>query len=291
VETFLRRHGVRIAYEITGVGEPTLAFLPAWAITTRRAWSAQVAALAPDHRVIAYDGRGSGGSDRPTDPSAYEMTELVADAVAVLEAAAGRPAVLVGNSLGGLVGYLLAAQRPDLVAGLVLVGGSVDLDSDVISPMQRAAAGFDRPPASGPEQDGWWRFNRQVWATDYKGFVGWFVGTALGPEATDGDRADGVADGLDVGPEVLTATVGPRYRRPPAEQASLLRGLAERIACPVLVVNGDRDEIVPPAWGTSVARRLVARHAVLPGAGHCPHVTRPAETAALIRGFLAEVRS
>jgi pimeloyl-ACP methyl ester carboxylesterase len=155
--------------------------------------------------------------------------------------------------------------------------------------MQRAAAGFDRAPVPGP--DGWWRFNRQVWATDYKGFVDWFVGTALGPEATAETHADGVADGLDVGPEVLTATVGPRFRRPPADQASLLRDLAERIACPVLVVDGDRDEVVPPAWGRSVARRLVARHAVLPGAGHCPHVTRPADVAALIRGFLAEVRS
>jgi pimeloyl-ACP methyl ester carboxylesterase len=286
----VNRSGIRIGYEVAGVAEPTVAFLPAWGIANRRMWAAQVAALAPQHRTIAYDGRGTGGSDRPTDPAAYDVAELVADAVAVLEATASGRAVVVGNSLGGLVGFLLAVQRPDLVAGLVLIGGSVDFDGATPSALQRAALAFDDVVTTGGA-DGWWRYNRHEWAGDFRGFVRWFVDTALGAEATDEARADGLAAGLDVGAEVLAASVAARSRRHPAAQAELLRGLAGRVACPVLVVTGDQDAVVPPAWGAEQARVLGARHVVLRGAGHCPHVTRPTQTADVLSAFLAEVAS
>ena len=284
----VNRSGIRIGYEVAGGGEPAAAFLPAWGITDRRMWAAQVAALAPHHRTIAYDGRGTGESDRPTDPAAYDVAELVADAVAVLEATASGRAVVVGSSLGGLVGFLLAAQRPDLVAGLVLIGGSVDFDGTAPSSLQRAAAAFDDVVATGGA-DGWWRYNRHEWAGDFPGFVRWFVDTALGAEATDEARADGLAGGLAAGAELLAASVAARSRRHPAAQAELLRGLAGRIACPVLVVTGDHDAVVPPAWGAEQARVLRARHVVFRGAGHCPHVTRPIQTADVLSAFLAEV--
>jgi pimeloyl-ACP methyl ester carboxylesterase len=282
------RSGIRIAYGVAGAGEPPVAFLPAWGIADRRMWAAQVAALAPEHRTIAYDGRGTGDSDRPTDPAAYDLPTLVADAAAVLDATAARPAAVVGNSLGGLIGFLLATHRPDLVAGLVLIGGLVDLDGTVPSPLQRAAATFDDVVTTGGA-DGWWRYNRHEWAGDYPGFVRWFVDTALGGEATDEARADGVAAGLDAGAEVLAASAAARSRRPPAAQAAMLRGVAGRIACPVLVVTGDRDAVVPPAWGAVQAGKLRARHVVLRGAGHCPHVTRPAQTAGVLSAFVEEV--
>jgi pimeloyl-ACP methyl ester carboxylesterase len=283
------RSGVRIAYEVAGAGEPPVAFLPAWGIADRRMWAAQVEALAPEHRTVAYDSRGTGDSDRPADPAAYDVPTLVGDAAALLDATAPRPAVVVGNSLGGLVGFLLATQRPDLVAGLVLIGGLVDLDGTTPSPLQRAAAAFDDVVTTGGA-DGWWRYNRHEWAGDFPGFVRWFVDTALGAEATDEARADGLAGGLATGAEVL-ASMAARSRRPQADRAALLRGLAGRVACPVLVVTGDHDAVVPPAWGAAQARVLGARHVVLRGAGHCPHVTRAAETTAALSAFLKEISS
>ena len=283
------RSGIRIVYEVAGAGDPPVAFLPAWGIADRRMWAAQVAALAPRHRTIAYDGRGTGGSDRPTDPAAYEVAALVGDAAAVLEAAAARPAVVVGNSLGALLGFLMTAQRPDLVAGLVLIGGLVDVDGTTPSPLQRAAAAFDDVVTTG-DPDGWWRYNRHEWAGDFPGFVRWFVDTALGAEATDEARADGLAGGLDAGAEVL-ASMAARSRRPQADRAAMLRGLAGRVECPVLVITGDHDAVVPPAWGAAQARVLGARHVVLRGAGHCPHVTRPAVVADLLSAFVEEIAS
>lgn len=74
--------------------------------------------LTPQWSVIALDHRGHGKSSRM--PGSYLVPDYVADAVAVLEAIADRPALLYGHSLGALVAVGVAAARPDLVKGIVL---------------------------------------------------------------------------------------------------------------------------------------------------------------------------
>jgi pimeloyl-ACP methyl ester carboxylesterase len=280
------RNGIRIGYEVAGAGAHTVLLLPAWMITNRRMWTAQVAGLASAARLIAYDARGSGESDRPTDPAAYDVKELVADTIAVLDATRTERAVMVGNSLGGLIAFLVAAQRPDRVAGLVLIGASVDLAGAVASPLQVALTRFEEEL---PDTEGWARYNRHAWRCDYPGFVRWFVDTALGAEAAEDARAEGLEQGLDTTAEVLAATVAWRHRRGSADRAAMLRGLSERITCPVLVVHGDRDQINPPAWSDVLAVALRATYVTLPGAGHCPQITRAAEVTDLISAFLREL--
>jgi pimeloyl-ACP methyl ester carboxylesterase len=116
--------------------------------------------------------------------------------------------------------------------------------------------------------------------------VDWFVATSLGPEGSAEARADGLAWGLDATPDVLAASIARRRGPDPAR----LRALAGQITAPVLVINGDRDEICPPAWSRELAAVLGARHAELAGAGHCPHVTRPAVVAGLLTSFAEELR-
>jgi pimeloyl-ACP methyl ester carboxylesterase len=275
-----KRDGIRLAYEVNGTGDPTIVLLPAWMVTNRRMWAAQVTALSASFRVVTYDARGSGESDRPLDPAAYAPEELVADLLTVLDTTGTDEALLVGNSLGGLVALLAAARHPDRVTGLALIGPTVDVTGTTPSALQLATARFDTEVEPG---DGWARYNRHAWERDYPGFVDWFVGTALGPEGTAGQRAAGIAAGLDNTPEVLAATVKSRV-----EKASGLRAVAAVVRCPALVLTGDRDAICPPEWGRALARRLGARHVELPGAGHCPHVTRAATTAALIAEFARE---
>ncbi|MCW6007167.1 alpha/beta hydrolase [Micromonospora sp. CPCC 205371] len=282
----VRRGGVRIAYEVAGSG-PTVLLLPAWMISNRRMWSAQVAGLCGGARVVTYDARGSGESDRPADPAAYDVAELVADTFAVLDATGTDRAVLVGNSLGGLLAFLAAAQQPERVAGLVLIAPSVDLTGGPESPMQRAAARFDEQL---PEGDGWARYNRHAWQRDFPGFVRWFVETALGAEASAEVRAEGLAQGLDATAEVLAATVAARGQQRASDRAAMLRGLVDRITCPVLVVHGTDDAVNPPAWSEVLAVALRAEHVPLVGAGHCPQVTRGAEVTDLIAGFVQGLR-
>lgn len=282
----VERDGVGIAYEHVGEGAPTLLFLPAWMITDSRLWAAQRDGLADRFRCLSFDARGSGRSDRPAEPSQYQVDELVADALAVLDTAGADRAVLVGNSLGGLVAYLTAALRPDRVAGLVLISATVDLVGDEHAPLARAIAAFDEEPSG---DDGWARYNRHAWLRDYPGFARWFVGTALGEEATAEAREDGVRMALDVTPDVLAAGITARSGLPAAEQAAKLRAAAGRITCPVLVIHGDRDAVVPPAWSAALAATLDTVVTRLPDAGHCPQVTRAAEVNALISDFASGI--
>ena len=82
----VERNGVRIYYEVHGDGVPTVLLMPSWSIVHSRMWKAQIPYLARHYRVIAFDGRGNGKSDRPKGAEAYRAEEYVADAVAVLDA-------------------------------------------------------------------------------------------------------------------------------------------------------------------------------------------------------------
>jgi pimeloyl-ACP methyl ester carboxylesterase len=81
-------------------------------------WAWLVPHLAAEHRVVRLDFRGHGRSGRT--PGAYSFPGYVADATAICEHVLGRPAVLVGHSLGGGTAAGLAQLRPDLVRGVVL---------------------------------------------------------------------------------------------------------------------------------------------------------------------------
>ena len=67
-EGFIDRDGVRVFYEVYGGGSPTVLLLPPWTLIPSRAWKGQIPALARHHRVVAFEPRGNGRSDRPTIP-------------------------------------------------------------------------------------------------------------------------------------------------------------------------------------------------------------------------------
>ena len=80
---YVERDGVRSYYEIHGSGEPTVLLLPTWSIVHSRHWKMQVPYLARHCRVLLFDGRGNGLSDRPE--SGYAAADYVADALAVMQ--------------------------------------------------------------------------------------------------------------------------------------------------------------------------------------------------------------
>jgi pimeloyl-ACP methyl ester carboxylesterase len=122
---YIERDGVKVFYEVFGDGEPTVLLLPCWSIVHSRHWKAQVPYLARHFRVVAFDGRGNGRSDRPASAAAYADGEFVADAVAVLDAVGADQAVVAGLSRGGRWAVELAATHPGRVLGAILLDPAV----------------------------------------------------------------------------------------------------------------------------------------------------------------------
>jgi pimeloyl-ACP methyl ester carboxylesterase len=101
---------VRIFWEAYGSGDQTILLLPTWEIVHSRIWKGQIPYLARRFRVLTFDPRGNGRSDRPPQVSAYNRREFVEDAIAVLDAQGVDQAVVVSCCAG--VGVLLAAEHP-----------------------------------------------------------------------------------------------------------------------------------------------------------------------------------
>src|SRR5829696_7428155 len=113
VSGYVEREGVKVHYEVYGSGEPTVLLLPTWSIIHSRHWKMQIPYLARHCRVLTFDGRGNGRSDRPE--SGYDEREFAADALAVMDATGTARAVLVSLSLGAQRALLLAAEQPERV--------------------------------------------------------------------------------------------------------------------------------------------------------------------------------
>src|SRR5688572_3185969 len=121
-EGFIERDGVRVFWESYGSGDPTILFLPTWTLVHSRVWKAQIAYFARHFRVVCFDPRGNGRSDRPRDPSAYAEAEFAQDALDVMDACSVDSAICVSLSTGAQRALLLAAEHPERVAGLAFVG-------------------------------------------------------------------------------------------------------------------------------------------------------------------------
>lgn len=145
----LDRGGRFLRWLEAGTGEPAIVF-ESGAASPSTTWAAVFAALAPNHRVIAYDRAGYGASD----PAALSLDLQLGDLVAVIEATGPTPCVLVGHSWGGLLAQMAAWAQPELVAGLVLVDPSHErlwLEPPDAAAMHEWATFSD--PASPPQAD------------------------------------------------------------------------------------------------------------------------------------------
>src|SRR6478609_2522208 len=161
------RDDVKISYEVFGRQEPAILLLPTWGIIHSRFWKGQVGYLSRHHRVITFDGRGSGQSSAPADANDYAHGEFAADALAVLDATGTERAVVVGSSAGVLWGIELTADHPDRVLGLVCIGTSFDLDEPPPDPQE-----FHRHLTS---HEGWDKFNAEyLLGGGYDDFLDWF---------------------------------------------------------------------------------------------------------------------
>ena len=278
---FVERDGVKVAYDIYGSGEPTIFLLPAWSLVHSRRWKMQIPYLARHYRVLTFDGRGNGRSDRPPTAVAYTDTEFVADAVAVMDATATERAVVVGLSAGGNWVLGLAADHPDRVSGAVFVAPSVPFGE----PLPERATNEHSFDAVLDTEEGWAKYNRHYWQRDYRGFAEWFCDRIFTEPHSTKPVEDCVGWALETTPEMLVRTVEARRWRDRAES----HAQAARVRCPSLVVHGAGDQIVSPAVGSALAKALGAELVLFDGSGHCPDARDPVRFNRLLRAFVDRI--
>jgi pimeloyl-ACP methyl ester carboxylesterase len=275
----LDRDGVAIHWERYGDGEPAILFLPTWSVVHSRCWKAQIPYFARRHRVLVFDPRGNGRSGRPIDTEAYAETAFAGDALAVLDATGTERAVVVGLSVGAQRGLILAAGHPERVAGMVLLGPAVNLAPH---PPARARA-FERFHDERDDDEPWAKHNAHYWRRDLPGFLEFFFSQAFTEPHSTKQIEDCVGWGVECGVECLLASEGgPGLGERTAATATA-------ITCPVLVIHGDDDAIVPHAAGAELARLTGGSLVTVAGGGHCTQARDPVLVNLLIREFVASL--
>jgi pimeloyl-ACP methyl ester carboxylesterase len=241
-----RNRTVSLHYDSTGTGVPVLLVM-GLGMNATGWWRTVPVLLAAGLRVLAFDNRGVGRSDRPAGP--YTTAVMADDAVAVLDATAVQRAHIYGISLGGMIAQEIALRHPDRIARLVLGAttpggeGATHADPETLEFFQRRG----QMPAE-----------EAVWAS-----VPYNYSTRT--RAQHGDR--------------IVQDIGQRLRYPIEPEpyaAQLAAALGHdaydrlaRIRAPTLVVHGREDVMVPPANGRLLADLIPdARLLELGGAAH-----------------------
>jgi 2-succinyl-6-hydroxy-2,4-cyclohexadiene-1-carboxylate synthase len=226
---------------------------------TGRSWAVIAEDLADDHEVALVDAPGHGGS-------ADVHADLVDGAALVAEAVG--PALWVGYSMGARLCLHVAVHRPDVVRGLVLIGGTAGLEDPAERQERRAR---DLATSARIEEVGLERFLDEWLAQPL------FDSLPAGAAGVEDRRRNTVA-GLRSSLE----------RAGTGAQAPLWDRLGE-IGVPVLAVAGARDERF-----AALAERIAAsvgghgEVALVPDAGHAAHLEQPAAFLALLRRWLAD---
>jgi pimeloyl-ACP methyl ester carboxylesterase/predicted glycosyltransferase len=272
----IERNGVGIYYEIYGEGERTVLLLPTWSIVHSRFWKFQIPYLARHRRVVTFDGRGNGRSDRPTGAEAYATTEFAADALAVLDATDTDSAALAALSCGALWGTILAAEAPQRIERIVYIGPAVPLAP---GHPERERWHFEQDAGSG---EGWAKYTADYWQRDYPGFLEFFFAECLSEPHCSKESEDCIGWALETTPETLIDTVRGLH----VPRAESFEDTCARVRCPVLVLHGDDDRIRPHAQGAALASATGGELVTLRGSGHLPQSRDPVKINLLLGEFL-----
>jgi 3-oxoadipate enol-lactonase len=255
-----RRAGapIDIAYEIAGPDDAPVVVLSNSLGSTTAMWDPQAPVLAERLRVVRYDHRGHGGS--PVPPGPYELAELGADALRLLDRLGLERVHWCGLSLGGMVGMWLAINAPERIDRLVLCCTSARL-----GPPEMWAQRAETVRAEGVEAIADAGIGR--WLT--AGFI------EREPDAAAAVRA------------MLVATPDEGYAAccGAIERMDLVPELGA-IRAPTLVIAGTQDPATPPEHGERIAAGIPGARLELVDAAHLATIEQPEAMTDLIAGHL-----
>lgn len=257
---FVTVNDVRLHYEETGA-RPPLLFIHGLG-SSGRDWWRQVEHFADSYRVITFDVRGHGRSEKPAGP--YSMPGFARDTAALLQALEATPAHVVGLSMGGMIAFQLAAEHLNIVRRLVIVNSMPEARLDSL-------------------QDHWIYWSRRL------------VTQLLGVRRTGRFLAERLFQKPEQG--MLRQQFEARWAE--NDQQAYLAAMEaiagwsvedelHRITCPTLVVTADEDYTPVADKRRYVARMPDARLTVIPDSRHATPVEQAEAFNRTVEQFLAE---
>lgn len=254
-----RNGDVRLHYESAGDGAPVLLIMGLG--MNSMGWWRTVPVLAQRLRVISFDNRGVGRSDRPAGP--YSIAEMAADALAVLDAAGEASAHVYGISLGGMIAQELALTAPERVRSLVL--GATTAGGDRAVPIAPTTLAF-------MQKRGELTAEEAVWAS---------VPYNYSPRTRHGG-GQRIAEDIErrlafpIEPEPYRAQLAAATDHDAGDRLGSL-------TMPTLVVHGADDALVPPGNGQILADLIPGAELQLwPDAAHLYPTDEPAADRAVL---------
>ncbi|MGH2451276.1 MAG: alpha/beta fold hydrolase [Candidatus Limnocylindria bacterium] len=270
--------GVQIAWKSFGKGESAVLVIPTWNFVDSRVSAFLVADLSRSFRVVTFDPRGAGRSDRP--PTGYRFDDHLADAVAVLRAAGVGHASLVAGSIGANTAALLAARLPDQVERLVLIAPAIKVGPAALTEDDNDDEFWiERASYEGRE-----RWSAPYWRQDWPGFARWFLETAFNEPGSEALIDAILQIALEADPEILIQQHREMRRGLDVLAAPAILGT---ISSPTLVLHGELDRSVPLDVANAVAAAIPgAALAVAVAGGHRPDIRSPELINPLLVDFL-----
>lgn len=276
-------NGINIYYEVHGSGEPLLLIeglgYSSWM------WYKQVPVLSKSHKVIIFDNRGAGNTDKPD--SEYTIELMARDAAGLLKEMGVESAHVLGVSLGGYVAQELAVTEPGMVRNLVLVStnsgpgklitGKSPFFNGFLKLWGFLPTAFDS--SRGPV--------RLEYAKNDEERTRYGLSLAFSEEyfKNNSDEIDKIVEWRLENPQ-------PEY----AWRRQLLAGIgydssprSGEIKSRTLLVNGAQDRIISPESALKLSKRIPdSTLVVLEGAGHLLFIERAEEFNAHVLGFLRD---
>jgi 3-oxoadipate enol-lactonase len=259
---WLEANEVGLRYDLAGSGAKTLALVHEMG-GSLDSWDMVLPALAAGRRVLRYDTRGAGQSEKVR--GALALDTMVDDLAALLDALGiDRPIALAGCAVGAAIAIHFAARLPERTAALIAMSPATGLAGE------RRAAGLQR--ADAVERDGMRSVVDASLAASY-------------PPVLRGDEAR------------FRAFRARWLGNDPSSFAAISRMLADtemdgdfaRIRCPTLVIAGTHDRLRPPEAVEPIARAIPGARWRVIETGHFMAVQTPQPVADAITAFLAEI--
>jgi class 3 adenylate cyclase/pimeloyl-ACP methyl ester carboxylesterase len=251
---YARNGEVSLAYDVFGEGERDIlvtfgwigSFQSAWELPAHARWLNRLGGLG---RVIVWDKRGTGLSERVPPDRLPTLEERMDDMRVVLDAAGSESAVAFGISEGGSLSALFAASHPERASGLIVLGGFARMLAD---------EGYDW----GPTREESAAFNAQVGATF--GDNAWML-KLWAPSIAD----DPLAQEQWNRTMVFGGTPSTAVAWLEMVEETDVRDVLAAIRVPTLILHRANDRIVPVQHGRYLAEHIPgARYVELPGSDH-----------------------